>query len=243
MAGKKRKTLDVSAMAPERVKNIAERYVTDHESYTIAELCKVYGITEHYFREIIKRAIVENLISYKMCEAIRDKSSGNQRRHLWDEKPSATDYYMVLFDKRFQYIKAHEDYSKTPVYAKNYVSTRITVRRMADECHLSPREMFYFISKGAVCYFTDHEYDMFIRKIRQEFAKDPNLGVKLEKIDSYRTTFKRLKDVVEIDDQKLRFIEDSLSSEDEEAGRIDSLKRHRAEAANRLESFIRDPLY
>ena len=243
MAAKKRKKLDVSAMNPERVKSIAERYVTDQESYTIADLCDVYQISEHYFRQIIRRAIVENLISYKMCEAIREKSSGNQRRHLWNEKPSAVDYYMVLLDERFQYIKAHEDYSKTPVYAKNYISTPITVSRMADACRLSPREMFYFITKGAVCYFTDREYDMFIRKVKQQFAKDRFLGVKLEKIDSLRTEFKRLQDIVEVDDQKLACIDESLSSEDIEAGRIEALKKHRADAANQLEDFIRSPLY
>jgi hypothetical protein len=243
MAANKRKKLDVSAMNPERVKSIAERYVTDQESYTIADLCDIYHISEHYFRLIIRRAIVENLISYKMCESIREKSSGNQRRHLSNQKPSAVDYYKELFDERFQFIKTHEDYSKTPVYAKNYISTPITIKRMAEACRLSPREMFYYITKGAVCYFSDHEYDMFIKKLKREFANDRFLGVKLEKIDSYRTKFKRLQDAVEIDEQMLSSIDESLSSEDVEDGRVEVLKKHLAEAASQLEDFIRSPLY
>ena len=243
MAVKKRKKLDVSAMNPERVKSIAERYVTDHENYTIADLCNVYHISKHYFTEIIKRAIVENLISYKMCEAIRDKSSGNQGRHLWDEKPSAISYYMVLFDQRFQFIKEHEDYSKTKAYAKNYISTNCTLNQMADSCRLSPREMLYFIIKGAVCYFSDYEYDMFITKLKRQFAKDRFLEVKLEKIDSYRTQFKRLEEALEIDNQMLNCIGETLSSEDDEADRISTLKEHQAESARQLEEFIRRPLY
>lgn len=243
MAVNTRKKLDVSVMNPEVVKSIAERYVTDYENYTIADLCKVYHISKHYFSEIIRRAIVENLISYKMCEAIRDKSSGNQRRHLGNEEPSATAYYKVLFDQRFQYIKEHEDYSKTKAYAKNYISTNCTLNQMAESCHLSPREMLYFIIKGAVCYFTDYEFDMFITKLKRQFAKDRFLDVKLEKIYSYRTQFKRLEEALEIDNQMLSCINESLSSEDEEANRISTLKEHQAESARQLEDFIRSPLY
>ena len=114
---------------------------------------------------------------------------------------------------------------------------------MADSCRLSPREMLYFIIKGAVCYFSDYEYDMFITKLKRQFAKDRFLEVKLEKIDSYRTQFKRLEEALEIDNQMLNCIGETLSSEDDEADRISTLKEHQAESARQLEEFIRRPLY
>ena len=239
----KRKKFDVQQMRPERVKSIAERYVTDYENYTIADLCKIYGLSKHYFRQIIKRAITENLISYQMCVAIRDKSCGNQQRHFEKGRGSAPSYYMTLFDERFQFVKSHEDPAKTRAFAKNYISTNATIGGMAYSVGLSPREMFYFITKGAVIYFTNLEFDMFIKKLEKQFAHDTFLAAKIEKIRSFRATYTNLLDQIEIDDIQLASLVDDASSEDDREDREGELEKHRAELANQLERFKTDPLY
>ena len=75
MAGK-RKKVDISSISRDTIKELAERYALDYEHYTMAELARMYGLTEYYFKKAISRAITECIVS----DASYRVWNGNRRK-------------------------------------------------------------------------------------------------------------------------------------------------------------------
>ena len=214
MAGK-RKKVDISSISRDTIKELAERYALDYEHYTMAELARMYGLTEYYFKKAISRAITECIVSFQIAEKIRDKSIANQKRHLSKGNAPASQYYKVVFNERFEYFKAHcYEPEKAPVIAKNYFHSSIGV--MAISLGLSTRETFYYVLRGACYYFNETEYSQFIRKIKKDYSGDKNLEIKLQKINGLRKTYTELKAMLELAEYQLASLDENLSSEDEE---------------------------
>lgn len=232
----RRKAVDL--LSKETIREIAERYVTDYESYTMDELARNYKLSSHNFKEVIRRAIVELIVTYQVAEAIRDKSEANQHRHFQKGRPTATGYYKWLFNERLKYFKANVyDPEKAPVIAKNYLHS--SINSIAAGLGLSPRETFYYIWKGACYYFTDTEYHQFREKLKKDFPNDKQLYVKLAKLDSFRKTYTEAAARLEIATCQFDTLDDTISSEDEVLGRRELIEDEIAET-NKLIRTMRE---
>lgn len=185
------------SMSPESLnsfcKKIALEYAKSNGEFARSYFCKQYMITAGCFYRILKKVVIEHLISENMVNKMEEKCLLNQKAHAKNAGLSTAKYYAQLRAKRNEYtINFYlSDVSKIKELVEDFAnSPEISKKDFCLKYDISYYVLDNLLVKAIVDSFVDD--DIFHKIQKRSLKRDSSMKAKLffEELNHIRNTKK-----------------------------------------------------
>lgn len=193
--------LRASKLDPRACVEFARKYATNEgdarDMYSFDQVAANYGVNTDFATKVVKRAVAEAMIPYRMSEMIMIRGSSNQIRHAYfkgNHTPTERTFAELIFRDRFEALKKRVNDSPDMYGSlwRNFLSPKaFPIRRLKNRYGMSTREVLYFVMIAAIRDMPDASYDLFQKVLLDyDFLEIPFYADIMAFIEQARDTVK-----------------------------------------------------
>ena len=121
----------------EQIYKIASEYATSPNHITAYYFCRAYNIKEGVFYNILKKAVIESIVSIDYVGYMKEKSAYNAYHHAENDGMHLSENnYDFYLEKRRTF---HFNNKLTKQYAENYAKSPLSLKEFAKVNYMSPK--------------------------------------------------------------------------------------------------------